>query len=125
LRPAASFAYTPQGSGEHRPVDINALVEESLNLAYHGARAEKQGNSRSPHLATMAARSSFTTDKHACLEPRHNPVVKVRDETRPMVFSILFLAACALGPRRQGSDHQAKQPKKSGEVTQQRDEAVD
>jgi signal transduction histidine kinase len=31
------------GSGERRPVDINALVEESLNLAYHGARAEKQG----------------------------------------------------------------------------------
>ena len=31
------------GSGEHRPVDINAVVEESLNLAYHGARAEKQG----------------------------------------------------------------------------------
>jgi two-component system, NtrC family, sensor kinase len=29
------------GSGEHRPVDINALVEESLNLAYHGARAAK------------------------------------------------------------------------------------
>ncbi len=24
------------------PVDINALVEESLNLAWHGARAEKQ-----------------------------------------------------------------------------------
>ena len=32
-----------QGSGEHRPVDINTLVDESLNLAYHGARAEKQG----------------------------------------------------------------------------------
>jgi signal transduction histidine kinase len=31
------------GSGERRPVDINAVVEESLNLAYHGARAEKQG----------------------------------------------------------------------------------
>jgi len=31
------------GSGEHRPADINAIVEESLNLAYHGARAEKQG----------------------------------------------------------------------------------
>lgn len=29
------------GSGDHRPVDINALVEESLNLAYHGARAAK------------------------------------------------------------------------------------
>ena len=31
------------GSGEHRPVDINALVEESLSLAWHGARAERQG----------------------------------------------------------------------------------
>jgi signal transduction histidine kinase len=27
------------GSGEHRPSDINSIVEESLNLAYHGARA--------------------------------------------------------------------------------------
>jgi two-component system, NtrC family, sensor kinase len=35
--------HSRQGSAEHRPVDINALVEESLNLAYHGARAEKQG----------------------------------------------------------------------------------
>jgi two-component system NtrC family sensor kinase len=35
--------HSRQGAGEHRPVDINALVEESLNLAYHGARAEKQG----------------------------------------------------------------------------------
>jgi signal transduction histidine kinase len=31
------------GSGEHRPTDINTLVDESLNLAYHGARAEKPG----------------------------------------------------------------------------------
>ena len=35
--------HSRSGSGEHRPVDINAVVEESLNLAYHGARAEKQG----------------------------------------------------------------------------------
>jgi signal transduction histidine kinase len=35
--------HSRQGSGEHRLVDINALVDESLNLAYHGARAEKQG----------------------------------------------------------------------------------
>ena len=35
--------HSRQGSQEHRPIDINALVEESLNLAYHGARAEKQG----------------------------------------------------------------------------------
>ncbi|MGB6819766.1 MAG: ATP-binding protein, partial [Pseudolabrys sp.] len=35
--------HSREGSGEHRVVDINAVVEESLNLAYHGARAEKQG----------------------------------------------------------------------------------
>jgi signal transduction histidine kinase len=35
--------HSREGSGEHRAVDINAIVEESLNLAYHGARAEKQG----------------------------------------------------------------------------------
>jgi len=35
--------HSREGSGDHRPVDINALVEEGLNLAYHGARAEKHG----------------------------------------------------------------------------------
>jgi two-component system NtrC family sensor kinase len=35
--------HSRQGSGGYRPVDINTLVEESLNLAYHRARAEKQG----------------------------------------------------------------------------------
>ena len=56
-----------QGSGEHRPVDINAVVEESLNLAYHGARAEKQGfnitlekslRSRRPARSTSIRRRS-------------------------------------------------------------------
>jgi len=35
--------HSREGSGEHRPVEINAMIDESLNLAYHGARAEKQG----------------------------------------------------------------------------------
>ena len=35
--------HSRESTGEHRPVDINALIEESLNLAWHGARAEKQG----------------------------------------------------------------------------------
>jgi signal transduction histidine kinase len=35
--------HSREGSGERRSVDINALVGESLNLAYHGARAEKAG----------------------------------------------------------------------------------
>src|SRR5205823_9757658 len=29
-------------TGERRSVDINRLVEEALNLAYHGARAQDQ-----------------------------------------------------------------------------------
>jgi two-component system, NtrC family, sensor kinase len=35
--------HSREGSGERRPVDINALVDEAVNLAYHGARAERQG----------------------------------------------------------------------------------
>src|SRR5262249_1553297 len=34
--------HSHQGSTEHRTVAINAIVEESLQLDYHGARAEKQ-----------------------------------------------------------------------------------
>src|SRR5258708_17452253 len=33
--------HSREGSGDHRPTDINALLDESLNLAYHGVRAEK------------------------------------------------------------------------------------
>jgi signal transduction histidine kinase len=37
------LAHSRESSDERRPVDLNALVEESLNLSYHGARAEKPG----------------------------------------------------------------------------------
>jgi signal transduction histidine kinase len=32
-----------ESGGERRSVDLNATIEEALNLAYHGARAEKPG----------------------------------------------------------------------------------
>lgn len=35
--------HSREGKGERRSVDLNATVEESLNLAYHGMRAEKPG----------------------------------------------------------------------------------
>ena len=35
--------HSREGSGEHRPADINAIVDDSLNFAYHGARAEMAG----------------------------------------------------------------------------------
>jgi signal transduction histidine kinase len=34
--------HSREGSGERRSVDLNAIVEDSLNLAYHGARAENR-----------------------------------------------------------------------------------
>ena len=34
--------HSREGAGERRLVDLNAIVEDSLNLAYHGARAENQ-----------------------------------------------------------------------------------
>jgi PAS domain S-box-containing protein len=34
--------HSHEGSGEHRLANANDLVQESLNLAYHGARAENQ-----------------------------------------------------------------------------------
>ncbi len=34
--------HSREGSGERRPVDLNGIIDEALNLAYHGARAEKQ-----------------------------------------------------------------------------------
>jgi signal transduction histidine kinase len=35
--------HSREGTGERHSADVNALVQESLNLAYHGARAEKPG----------------------------------------------------------------------------------
>jgi GAF domain-containing protein len=35
--------HSREGSGERSTTNVNAMVEEALNLAYHGARAEKPG----------------------------------------------------------------------------------
>jgi two-component system NtrC family sensor kinase len=37
------LAHSREGGGERRTVDFNALVDEALGLAYHGARAERPG----------------------------------------------------------------------------------
>jgi signal transduction histidine kinase len=37
------LAHSREGGGERRYVDFNALVDEALGLAYHGARAERPG----------------------------------------------------------------------------------
>src|SRR5689334_20199809 len=39
---AACWTTRAEALGERRSVDINSLVDEALNLAYHGARAQDQ-----------------------------------------------------------------------------------
>jgi signal transduction histidine kinase len=39
----AELLHSRQEGGERRSVELNAMVEESLNLAFHGARAERPG----------------------------------------------------------------------------------
>jgi two-component system, NtrC family, sensor kinase len=39
---SSMLAHSRGSSGERQSVDVNALVEEALNLAYHGARAQDQ-----------------------------------------------------------------------------------
>ena len=38
--------HSREGSGEHRPTEINTILDESLNPAYHGARAVRNRISR-------------------------------------------------------------------------------
>jgi len=53
--------HSREGYGEHRPADINSLLDESLNLAYHGARAEKT-RSFQCHFAANFYASSGTIE---------------------------------------------------------------
>jgi two-component system, NtrC family, sensor kinase len=86
--------HSREGSGEHRLVDINALVEEGLNLAYHGARAEKQG---------------FTITMEKSLDPTAGEVdVYPQDITRALLNLIAngFYAATKRKAEANGGDYE-------------------
>ena len=86
--------HSREGSGEHRVVDINALVEESLNLAYHGARAEKQG---------------FTITLERSLDPAAGAAdIFPQDITRALLNLILngFYAATKRKAEANGGDYE-------------------
>ena len=86
--------HSREGSGEHRPVDINALVEEGLNLAYHGARAEKQG---------------FTITLERSLDPAAGAAdIFPQDITRALLNLILngFYAAAKRKAEANGGDYE-------------------
>ena len=86
--------HSREGSGEHRPVDINVLVEEGLNLAYHGARAEKQG---------------FTITLERSLDPAAGAAdIFPQDITRALLNLILngFYAATKRKAETNGGDYE-------------------
>ena len=81
------------GSGERQSVNVNALIEEALNLAYHGARAQDQ---------------SFNITLERDLDPEAKPIELVpQDITR--VFLNLFGNGFYAAAKRQrdgaGSDY--------------------
>ena len=76
------------GSGERQNVDINSLIEEALNLAYHGARAQDQ---------------EFNITIERDLDPNFGPIELVpQDITR--VFLNLFGNGFYAAKKRQQDD---------------------
>jgi two-component system, NtrC family, sensor kinase len=77
--------HSREGSGEHRPADINALVEESLNLAYHGARAEKP---------------QFNVTLHRDLDPEAGTIEVFPQEITRVLLNLIANGFYAVAKRR-------------------------
>jgi signal transduction histidine kinase len=76
------------GSGELRESDINSLVDEALNLAYHGARAQDQ---------------SFNVTLLRELDPSAAPVELVPSDVTRMLVNLFGNGFYALGKKAHGS----------------------
>jgi signal transduction histidine kinase len=73
------------GSGERRQSDLNALIEEALNLAYHGARAQDQ---------------SFNVTLERDLDPGLGPVELVPQDITRVFLNLFGNAFYAVNQRR-------------------------
>jgi signal transduction histidine kinase len=89
--------HSRSGASEHRPVDLNALAEEALNLAYHGARAANPSfnitleKSLDPAagkvdlfaqeftrvLLNLVGNGFYAAHKRAEAEPGHAPILRL------------------------------------------------
>jgi hypothetical protein len=87
--------HSREGSGEHRPVDINALVEESLNLAYHGARAENQ---------------SFKINMERSLDPAAGQVDVFPQEITRALLNLISNGFYAASKRREPANSEGFEP---------------
>jgi GAF domain-containing protein len=84
------------GSGEHRPTDINAIVEESLNLAYHGARAETPG---------------FNITLERDIDPRAGAIDLFPQEITRVLLNLISNGFYATAKRGSGADGAPYEPK--------------
>src|SRR6516165_10581354 len=84
-----------EGSCEHRLVDANALVEESLNLAYHGARAENQ---------------SFKINMERSLDPAAGQVDVYSQEITRALLNLISNGFYAATKRKQQDNSEGYEP---------------
>jgi len=87
--------HSREGSGERSSVDVNAMVEEALNLAYHGARAEKPG---------------FNVTIVKSLDPRAGAVDLHAQEMTRVLLNVISNGFYATAKRRQGETNEAYEP---------------
>jgi len=87
--------HSREGSGELRVADINGLVEESLNLAYHGARAEKSG---------------FNITMHRKLDPSAGSAELFPQEITRALFNLISNGFYAATKRKTDTDEAAFEP---------------
>ena len=87
--------HSREGSGERTPVNINAMVEEALNLAYHGARAEKAG---------------FNVTISKSLDPQAGSAEIYAQEMTRVLLNLISNGFYATTKRRQGQADGAYEP---------------
>jgi signal transduction histidine kinase len=84
-----------EGSGERTSVNVNAMVEEALNLAYHGARAEKPG---------------FTVTILKSLDPKAGAAELFRQEITRVLLNLISNAFYATTKRKEQETNPAYEP---------------
>ena len=84
-----------RGSGEHRLVEINAIVDESLNLAFHGMRAE---------------RKDFNVDLKRSFDPAAGEVDVFPQELTRVLLNVISNGFYAVWQRQMAAVGQAFEP---------------
>ena len=87
--------HSREGSGERGSVNVNAMVEEALNLAYHGARAERPG---------------FNVTIAKSLDPRAGAADLYPQEVTRVLLNLISNGFYATTKRKQGEGNNAFEP---------------